>query len=150
MLCPHVSATLILTVLLIPPGRVQRGPAVVEEELVFRAGDPAFQERHEVPAVNHSGERSGDAECGEGGVVESRVLSFTTKEEEEERSELEEQEKGAEGRGGGVGRGGRRGEEWTRTRKIPLKTQHAFPLIPQFINMKKKCNILQFLRQWER
>ena len=71
MLCPHVSATLILTVLLIPPGRVQRGPAVVEEELVFRAGDPAFQERHEVPAVNHSGERSGDAECGEGG----RVLS---------------------------------------------------------------------------
>lgn len=73
----------------------------MEEELVFRAGDPAFQERHEVPAVNHSGERSGDAESGEGGAVESRVLRFTADEEEEERSELEEQEKGAEGRGGG-------------------------------------------------
>ena len=71
LLCPHVSATLILTVLLIPPGRVQRGPAVVEEELVFRAGDPAFQEWHEIPAVNHSGERSRDAESREGGVVES-------------------------------------------------------------------------------
>ena len=141
MPCPHVSVTLILTVLLIPPGRVQGNPAVVEEELVFRAGDPAFQERHEVSAVNHSGERSGDAESGEGGVVESR--RFTTREEEEEeRSELEEQEKEAEGRGGGVGRGGRRGQERTRTRKIPLKTQHAFSLISRLIKMKKKCNAL--------
>ena len=139
--CPHVSVTLILTVLLIPPGRVQGDPAVVEEELVFRAGDPAFQERHEVSAVNHSGERSGDAESGEGGMVEPRRFT-TQEEEEEERSELVEQEKEAEGRGGGVGRGGRRGQERTRTRKIPLKTQHAFSLISGLIKMKKKCNAL--------
>ena len=58
--CPRVSLPLILTVLLIPPGRVQGDPTVVEQELVLRAGDPAFQERHEVPAVNHSGERRRD------------------------------------------------------------------------------------------
>lgn len=50
----HMSTVFILTVFLMPPDGVQVDPTVVEEELVVRVADPAFQQRHEVLAVDHS------------------------------------------------------------------------------------------------
>lgn len=46
LLCSHMSAIFVLTVLLMPPGCVQVDPTVVEEELVLRVGHPAFQKGH--------------------------------------------------------------------------------------------------------
>ena len=61
---PHapMSTLCVLTVFLIPPDGVQVHPTVVEEELVVRVAGPALQQRHQIPAINHSSERRENAD----------------------------------------------------------------------------------------
>lgn len=75
-----------------PPDRVQVDATVVEEELVLRVPRPAFQQRHEVVAVDDSGE-GGEAEGGEPGALASRISR-----------QIEEEAEKAQGADGG-GRG---------------------------------------------